>query len=449
MSLPGMDHAIRQILRPVRLTRAALVRDVELYDPLPAVPAIDADGRRVAHAWLLIRAFTEPVGALLLDVPDGGLTPEAVADAIDTRLGAAVRSRLTAAGIDGDGPLPLGGAVPAAVPAYLSDRVSLLADAPALTVVICTRDRPDALSRCLDGLLAQEYPRFRILVVDSAPETRETAEVVLDAARAAESPGRITVDYLREETPGLSHARNRAVAAAPGETLAFIDDDAVPDVHWLAEIARALALHPDADVITGAVVPAELETDAQLWAQRMSDPSFVPERFGPATERRRHPLAAVPPAGSGTNMVFRPHVIERIGGWDVALGAGTPARRAAETLAFAQVRLHGGTIAYEPSVLVRARHHRDLDGLREQLAGHGTGVAAVYTALVMADPLLALPVLGQVRRSLRGPALPTDAPAALRGAHRAGVLAGPRAYLTGLRDERRRRLAERTYPAVP
>ncbi|MDR7273708.1 glycosyltransferase [Catenuloplanes atrovinosus] len=437
-----MEHAIREILRPVRLTRPALVRDVELYDPLPHIPAIDADGRRVAHAWLLVRAFTEPVGALLLEVPDGGLTPEAVADAIDARLGDAVRSRLAAAGIDGTGPLPLDGAVPHAVPPYLSERVAVLADAPELTVVVCAHGRPDQLARCLDGLLAQQYPRFRILVVDSAPDTGETAEVVLDAARAAASPGRIRVDYLRADPPGRSHARNRAVAAAPGETLAWIDDDAVPDVHWLAEIARALARHPDADVITGAVVPAELETDAQLWSQRLSEPSFTPERFGPATERLRHPLAAVPPAGSGTNMVFRPGVIERIGGWDVALGAGTPARRAEETLAFTQVRLHGGTIAYEPSVLVRRVHRRDLAGLRAHLVGHSTGLAAVCTAIVMAEPMLIVPLLGQVRAMLRALAVPGDAPAELHGATREGLLSGPRAYLAGLRDERRRRLAE-------
>ena len=443
MSLPEMEHAIREILRPVRLTRAALVRDVDLFDPIPHLPGTDADGRRVAHAWLLVRVFSEPVGSLLLAVPEGGLTPEAVADAIDARLGDTVRWRLATAGIDGTGPLPLGGCPPRVVPPYLAERVAVLADAPPLTVVVCTRERPDALARCLDGLLAQQYPRFRVLVVDSAPESAETAEVVQDASRAAAALGRITVDYTREDTPGLSHARNRAVTATKGETLAWIDDDAVPDVHWLAEIARALALHPDADVVTGPVVPAELETDAQLWCQRMSEPSFGPARFGPATEHLRHPLATVPPAGSGTNMVFRPGVIERIGGWDVALGAGTPARRAEETLAFTQVLLHGGTIAYEPSVLVRRYHHRDLESLRESMVGYGTGLAAVHTAITMAQPALALPLLRQLPRLLRALTVPRDAPAELRDAHRAGLLRGPRAYLAGLRDERHRRVTER------
>ncbi|WP_051799031.1 glycosyltransferase family 2 protein [Catenuloplanes japonicus] len=438
-----MEHAIRRILRPVRLTRSALVRDIELHEPLPRIPAVDVDGRRVAHAWLLVRVFSEPVGTLLLEIPDGGLSPESLADAIDAQLGAAVRRRLETAGVSGRGPLPLDGLVPRVVPPYLSERVSVLANPPELTVVVCTRDRPDLLARCLDGLLAQEYPRFRILVVESAEPSTDVVELVQDAARAAATTGRVTVDHVREPRPGLSHARNRAVGAAPGEILAWIDDDAVPDPYWLSEIARALLLHPDADVITGAVVPASLETEAQLWAERLTRRSFAPSRFGPATEHLRHPLAVMPPVGAGTNMVFRPGVLERIGGWDVALGAGTPAVRAEDILAFTQVRLHGGTIAYEPAVLVRQDSGRDLDAVRDRLAGDGTGIGAAYTALLMADPVLALQLPALMRRLLRESRTLTDAPAPLRDAFRAGLRAGPRAYLTGLRDERRRRVAER------
>ncbi|MFI5839330.1 glycosyltransferase [Catenuloplanes sp. NPDC051500] len=443
MSLPEMEHAIREILRPMRLTRAALVRDIELNSPIPRIPAVDVDGRRVGHAWLLIRVFSEPVGTLLLAVPDGGLSPEAVADAIDATLGEVVRRRLATAGIDGSGPLPLGGLSPRVVPPYLSERVSVLADAPELTVVVCTRERPDLLARCLDGLLAQEYPRFRILVVDSEPSSSETEDVVRDAARAAESTGRITVAYVREPHGGLSHARNRAVEAAPGAILAWIDDDAVPDAYWLAEIARSLMIHPDADVITGVVVPSALDTEAQLWAERLSGRTFVPVRFGPATEHVRHPLEGVPPLGAGTNMVFRPGVLERIGGWDVALGAGTPAGRSEDMLAFLQVRLHGGTVAYEPSVVVRGELRRDLAGVRERMIGFGRGIGAAYTALLMADPRLAMQLSRLIPRMLRDLVVPTHMPDVLRDAYRIGLLAGPRAYLTGLRKERRRRLAER------
>src|SRR2546430_8349845 len=146
-----------------------------------------------------------------------------------------------------------------AAPDFLDRRAEVLRTAPPITVVVCTRERPEALARCLDSLLAQEYPRFRVLVVDNAPVSDATRQVVEKAAW--DGP----VEYLVEPRPGLAHARNRAVAAAGGEILAWLDDDEVADRYWLSEVARALADHPGADVVSGVIVPAELETPAQLW----------------------------------------------------------------------------------------------------------------------------------------------------------------------------------------
>ncbi|MFD0524869.1 glycosyltransferase family A protein [Paractinoplanes durhamensis] len=168
----------------------------------------------------------------------------------------------------------------------------MLATAPHITVVICTRERPGALARCLDSLLAQDYPAYRILVVDNAPTGEATAEVVRSAAR------RGRVDYLLEPAPGLSCARNAAVRNAPGQILAWIDDDEVADRHWLAEIARALDDHPDADVISGVTLPAELETRAQLWFEQfgghIKGRGFVPAVFGPKSTSEQSPLYPVP-----------------------------------------------------------------------------------------------------------------------------------------------------------
>ena len=61
-------------------------------------------------------------------------------------------------------------------------------------------------------------------------------------------------------------------------------------------------------------------------------------------------------------MAFRRDVLARIGGFDVALGAGTPARACEDTLALTLVLLAGYRIAYEPAALTR-HHHRETDGL--------------------------------------------------------------------------------------
>jgi glycosyltransferase involved in cell wall biosynthesis len=406
----------------------ALVRDVELAEPLPSVAAHAPDGRRVERLWLLVRLYTEPIGAMLLDVPAEGLSPTALSLAIDAELGSAVRDRLA-----GDGPPP-----------FLMRRAEVLVSGPHITVVVCTREHPRELARCLDSLLAQQYPGFRVLVVDNAPTTGATAAVVAAAAVHG------AVDYLVEPAPGLSHARNRAVAAAPGEILAWIDDDEAADPHWLSEIARALADHPTADVVTGAVVPAELETDAQVWFEQFGGHSkgrgFTPDVFSPATAHQQSPLYPLPPFGAGANMTFRPGVLERIGGFDPALGAGTPAMGSEDTLAFTQVLLAGGTIAYQPSALVRHYHRRDLAGLRRQLAGYGCGLTAAYTSLILSRPGLIWPLLRLVPRALRdlwGAGAPrlaglgADFPREVLRANRRGMLAGPAAYLRGRRALRR------------
>lgn len=415
------------------------VRDIDLADPLPGVPAMSADGRRVARAWLLLRLFTEPIGTVLVDVPDQGLGPAELAAAIALELGPDLRHRLAAHGFAG---LPVDGVTPRDEPAFLARRRTVLAGAPHITVVICTRERPGALARCLASLLEQRYPAYSILVVDNAPVTGATAEVVRDAAR------RGPVEYLVEPTPGLSYARNAAVAAAPDRILAWIDDDEVADPHWLAEIARALADHPDADVISGVIVPAELETDAQLLFEQFGGHSkgrgFGPAVFGPS--HPQNPLYPLPPFGTGANMTFRPGVIERIGGFDTALGAGTPAMGAEDTLAFTQVLLGGGTIVYQPTAVTRHYHRRDYDGLRRQMTGYGVGLTAAYTSLLLRRPRLLWALLRLAPRALRdlrspdGPRLAGlhDFPRDLLGANRRGMLAGPRAYLRGRRAARAR-----------
>src|SRR5206468_9191594 len=137
------------------------------------------------------------------------------------------------------------------------------------------------------------------------------------------------VDYLVEPRAGLSFARNAAVKAAPGQILAWIDDDEVADPNWLAEVARALDEHPDADVISGVIVPAELETQAQLWFEQFGGHSkgrgFQPDVFSPATAHRQSPLYPLPPFGPGANMTFPPGLLEKLAPCDTALGAGTPA----------------------------------------------------------------------------------------------------------------------------
>jgi glycosyltransferase involved in cell wall biosynthesis len=415
----------------------ALVLDIELSSPLPGVPAVQTDGRRVEQVWALVRLYDEPVGTVLVDVPARGLLPFEFGAAIDAEVGEVLRPKL------GGGPIPVRGLVVTREPEFLVRRREVLDSAPEITVVVCTRERPIALATCLESLLAMRYPRFRVLVVDNAPISNETARVV--ESFAARGP----VSYLVEPRAGLSFARNAAVRATPGEILAWIDDDELADPHWLAEIARALFENPSADVVSGVVVPAELETRAQLWFEQFGGHSkgrgFTRAVFSPATAHLQSPLYPLPPFGAGANMTFRPGVIERIGMFDTALGAGTPALGSEDTLAFTKVLLGGGTIVYQPTAVTHHYHRRDLEGLRKQMVGYGTGLVAAYTSLLLSRPALIFSLLRLAPAALRDmtsadsartATLREDFPRELLTANRRGMLAGPRAYMRGRRAAR-------------
>ena len=424
---------------PTTSTVEALVRDVDLAEPLPHLAPRDAEGRATRRAWLLIRLFTEPIGSILVDLPPVGLAPADLAAAIDVALRPRIRQRAGEAGVRLTGPLGVDGIAQRRLVPYLAQRAAVLRDAPHIAVAVCTKDRPDSLGRLLDSVLASTYPDFRIVVVDNnGPDDDRAAAVAREAGRRGD------VTYVREPQLGTSYARNRAMRETSGEIVACTDDDAVVDEFWLAEIARALSEHPEADIVTGPIAPAELVTEAQVWFEEFGGLSkgrgFTPDAFTPPF--RQDPLYPCPGFGAGANMAWRPGVAESIGGFNPALGPGTPAMGSEDTLAFTQVLRAGGTIVYQPGAIVRHYHRRDVEGLERQLVGYGTGLTAAYASLVRSEPSVLVDLVRLVPTALRD-LYRTDSvrtegigetfPRELLRANRRGMLRGPFAYAKGRR----------------
>jgi glycosyltransferase involved in cell wall biosynthesis len=121
-----------------------------------------------------------------------------------------------------------------------------MTDRPRASVVVPTRDRPDALARCLTALDAQDAAAFEVVVVDDR-------SVAPDAVRAvaARSPRARVVDG---EGRGPAAARNLGVRHAAADLVCFTDDDCVPGPEWV----RALATRLDrgSAVVAGPTRPA-------------------------------------------------------------------------------------------------------------------------------------------------------------------------------------------------
>lgn len=248
-------------------------------------------------------------------------------------------------------------------------------DARQLSVVVCTRDRPQMLRACLAGLAAQARPPREVIVVDNSPAG--SAKPV--------ATGLSGVRYVHEPKPGLSRARNAGVAAASGEFVAFTDDDVTLSTEWTAEVVRAFA-DPTVDAMTGLVLPASLDTPAQR-AFQLELGGFT-ERFQPLRfdalflERTRAMGPQVWRVGAGANMAFRRRVFAELGGFDERLGAGASGC-SEDSEYWYRMLAAGGVCLYEPRAYVFHHHRAEWAALRRQYRHYMRG--HVSALVVQAD----------------------------------------------------------------
>ncbi|WP_240999627.1 glycosyltransferase, partial [Streptomyces sp. Tu 4128] len=264
---------------------------------------------------------------------------------------------------------------------------------PSAGVVVATRERADQLARALDSLLAQDHPDFEIVVVDNAPVTGETRELV-------ERKYDERVRYVCEPVPGLAVAHNRGLAAVRGEVVAFTDDDVVADPRWLTELTAPFAADPRLGCTTGLILPARLRTPAQVLLESHGGfaKGFVPRTYDPEHPPADEPLFPFTAGrfGSGANMAFRTAVLRTVGGFDPATGAGTRARGGDDLYGFVRVLAQGRRLRYTPRALVWHHHRETWRDLETQAYGYGAGLTAYLTAILVNRPALLPALLARV-----------------------------------------------------
>jgi GT2 family glycosyltransferase len=236
-------------------------------------------------------------------------------------------------------------------------------DAPTVTAIVCTRDRPELLEQALRSVCAALRPSDELIVVDSASRTGEPAEV----ARAAGAT------VVRVELPGLTRARNAGLAAAAAPIVAFTDDDCVVASDWLECVEKAF-LDPTVAFITGQVLP---DTDRRLNISCIVSPD--PRRFDADSDPFQ--------CGTGANMSYRRDACQAIGGFDEYLGPGAPLIQGEEVDMFWRMLRAGRLGAYEPAASVRHTQWRS-DRESIQLSySYGIGAGAVATKMIrLRDP---------------------------------------------------------------
>src|SRR5262245_24261200 len=159
---------------------------------------------------------------------------------------------------------------------------------PLITILICTRNRQEQLTRCLRSILKLRYVSFELIVVDNGSHTFEVPHLEYSCRTR----------IFSHPVPGLSRARNSVLNYAEGQLIALMDDDAVADEQWLS----AASVHfedPNVGCVTGKIVPMETKNE---WQERQIEKGMV------SVSDSRHvfdvsnfdPLTSAP--GTGSNI---------------------------------------------------------------------------------------------------------------------------------------------------
>jgi GT2 family glycosyltransferase len=413
--------------------RPALVGQIDLAAPADVTGGADSDGLPYERAVLLVRDHGRPCGAIEVAITPSGLSAELV----DERVNEAIEQRDVVITPPSEAPVSI------STP-WMGSKT------PRVTVVVATRDRPEALRRCLDSILASDYPDFDVLVVDNAPAGSPPALAAYQHAGSAAPDARIA--WTREETPGLACAHNRGLQDVTAPIVAFTDDDVVVDKKWLANVVAGFLVAPDVGCVTGMIFPLELETAAQELVERsigfnkgFARRIYRNDRASRSTAGPLFPYTAGR-FGSGANMAFRTETLRAIGGFDAALGTGTRARGGDDLAAFFDIVTEGNALVYEPAAIVFHAHRRDEAALARQAFGYGAGLTAYLMKTLANRPSRVFDIAARVPAGLRyafdrdsekNAGRPDDYPRSLVARERAGMLAGPALYLASRHATRR------------
>jgi len=218
---------------------------------------------------------------------------------------------------------------------------------PRVSVVVCSFNGSRTIRQCLDGLQKVCYPDFEVIVVNDG-STDGTGEIALQ----------YNVRLIQTENRGLSSARNTGLAAATGEIVAYLDDDACPDPNWLSYLVDTFQKMNCAGV-GGPNIPFPDDGDvAACIAHTQGRPTHVL-----LSDREAEHIP-------GCNMAFRKDCLQAIGGFD------TQFRVAGDDVDVCwRLQNSGGKLGFSAAAMVWHHCRNKLRAFWKQQVGYGKAEA--------------------------------------------------------------------------
>ena len=217
---------------------------------------------------------------------------------------------------------------------------------PRITVVCCSYNGSSTIRDTMEGLKGLVYPDFDVIVVNDG-STDNLAEIVQE----------YDVRLITIENGGLSNARNIGWKSATGEIVAYIDDDAYPDTHWLHYLAWRF-MHTDFVGVGGPnIAPSGDGRIADCVANSPGGPVHV---LISDTEAEHIP---------GCNMAFRRDALAVIDGFDVRY------RTAGDDVDLCwRLQRNGGRLGFHAGASVWHHRRNVLMTYWRQQKGYGRGI---------------------------------------------------------------------------
>jgi glycosyltransferase involved in cell wall biosynthesis len=213
---------------------------------------------------------------------------------------------------------------------------------PALSAAICTFRRYELLDGAIASLAAQSVP-VEVLVVDNSPGAPGSADARARHASVAR--------WLEEPTPGLSRARNAALAAASAPVLAYLDDDARAAPGWAEGFLAGFAQLGESVACVGGRVRLRYTAPPPAWLDWRFESYLSALDLGEETR-----LLAPGEWVAGASLAYRVAELRGIGGFNAALGRSGAASLLSndETEVSARLSARGLLTGYTP--LAEAEH---------------------------------------------------------------------------------------------
>lgn len=258
-----------------------------------------------------------------------------------------------------------------------------------ISIVLATRNRSDKLRNALNSMREMYIPELmslEIIIVDnlSTDNTRYVSELFIESSN-------MNVRYVFEEKKGLSYARNSGIREAKGEIIVFIDDDVIVDRKWMVEIFKIVNSGKEYGMIFG---------QTRIYSPDLCRLSTKEVDHEETFEMPCSPWAV----GNGNNMLIKRSTLNKVGYFDISLGAGTKVGSAEDTDYVHRVLRSGMKIIYSPDLIVYHDHGRILpEEIKRIRYNYAKGRGAFYCKYILRNDMWAFKLfMREVRRLFRG-----------------------------------------------